>query len=103
VAGPHPFFAGPPLILKSDEEARDRIPTPAEEDDILAQCTGERAHLRGIMIAAAETGRRKKWLLKLRWPMVRFQDSLLDLSALQKEQKRNKRFPRFLGHYGPAA
>lgn len=96
----NPFYFGPSLIPKSEEEKRDRIPTPQEEQAILDQCIGNRQHLHGILITAVETGLRRKWLLKLRWTMIDFEDGVINLTSLQKEQKRNKRFPRYLGMTG---
>jgi integrase len=93
----NPFNAGPPLINHSIEESRDRLPTAEEEAAILAHCTGKREHLRGFLITLGETGLRPKWLCKLRWPMVCWDDGLIDTCTLQKEQKRNKKFPRFIG------
>lgn len=52
----NPFAAGPSLIERSEEEKRDRVPTPEEEAAILAVCVGDRAHLRPIIMATRDTG-----------------------------------------------
>jgi hypothetical protein len=60
----NPFQRGPaPLIRKSEEKRRDRVPTPDEEARILAVCVGLREHLRSILIAARDTGLRRGALL----------------------------------------
>jgi len=62
----NPFAEGDqPLISKTGEQTRDRVPTPEEESKILACCVGPREHLRGILIAARDTGLRKSALLGL--------------------------------------
>jgi len=69
----NPFTRGAvPLIRKSQEESRVRIPSPDEEAAILAQCVDRRAHLRPILIAAKDTGLRKSALLSLQWSAVTF-------------------------------
>src|SRR5262249_35160164 len=50
-----PFEMGEGLISLADETKRDRILTPEEEKRLLDQCVGRRAHLRAIIIAAADT------------------------------------------------
>jgi integrase len=67
----NPFAEGDqPLISKTEEQTRDRVPTPEEEARILAWCVGEREHLRAILIAARDTGLRKSALLGLTWSNV---------------------------------
>lgn len=87
----NPFTKGPaPLIKKSQEEARSRIPTPDEEAAILAQCTGRREHLRAILIAAKDTGLRKSALLSLAWSAVDFDGGFLRIPEGNKYKKRPK-------------
>lgn len=62
-----PFKTGDPLIHVADEMKRERILTREEEASLLAACTGCRAHLRPIIIAALDTGCRLGELLKMRW------------------------------------
>ncbi len=73
----NPFAAGPPLITKGEEERRSRIPTPAEEEAILAACVPPRAHLRPLIIATRDTGLRRSALLALTWEMVDWENRLL--------------------------
>lgn len=63
----NPFNAGPPLISKAAESSRDRIPTPDEEDRLIAACVGRRRHLKLIIIATLDTGLRKSALQAIRW------------------------------------
>ena len=74
----NPFAAGPPLILKAEEERRTRVPTPAEEEALLAVCVPpHRAHLRPLIIATRDTGLRRSALLALTWARVDWQGRLL--------------------------
>jgi integrase len=69
----NPFAEGDQtLISKTEEQTRDRVPTPEEEARILAVCVDERKHLRAILIAARDTGLRKSALLSLSWSNVIF-------------------------------
>lgn len=86
-----PFSKGPEtLIPKTQEDARDRIPSPDEEARILAHCVDERAHLRAILIALRDTGLRKGALLSLTWKAVDLEDGFLDIP----KGKRNKGQPK---------
>jgi inorganic pyrophosphatase len=51
----NPFSAGESLISLADEKKRERILTREEERRLLNACSGPRAHLRPIVIAAIET------------------------------------------------
>lgn len=85
----NPFTKGPaPLIKKSEEAARSRIPTPEEEAAILAQCVDQRKHLRAILIAAKDTGLRKSALLSLTWSAVDFEKGFLRIPKGNKYKKR---------------
>jgi hypothetical protein len=54
----NPFHTGEPLINRAAENRRNRVLTYEEEDALLAQCVGNRVHLRPLMIAAIESGMR---------------------------------------------
>lgn len=86
----NPFAAGPALIERSEEEKRDRVPTPAEEAAILAVCVGDRAHLRPIIIATRDTGLRRGALLSLTFAMVDWENNVLRVPAGNKHKKRPK-------------
>lgn len=56
-----------PLIDKTAEDRRERIPTPEEERRLLAVCVSPREHLRGLIIATRDTGLRRSALQALIW------------------------------------
>jgi integrase len=73
----NPFGRGPVLISPADEAKRERILTFEEEARLLAACTGPRAHLRPLVIAALDTAMRLGELLKLKWSDLNFQTDLI--------------------------
>ncbi|MDQ3012862.1 MAG: site-specific integrase [Acidobacteriota bacterium] len=89
----NPMTAGPMLIVKGEEDRRDRIPTLDEEARILAVCVAPRGHLKGLIIATADTGLRRSALLSLEWPMVDWERQLLSVPS----GNRYKRRPKLLG------
>jgi integrase len=87
----NPFMAGPPLIIKSEEERRDRIPTPEEEEKILAVCVPPyRAHLRPLVIASLDTGLRRSALQSLTWSAVDFENHVLKIPRGNRYKNRPK-------------
>jgi integrase len=90
----NPFAAGPPLIVKSNETRRDRIPSPEEERRILAACDDpKRRHLRVYILATRDTGLRMSALRSLTWDCVDWQREILQVPT----GNRLKRRPRLLG------
>lgn len=89
----NPFAAGPPLIYRSEEEKRVRVPAPAEEQAILAACTGRRAHLRPLIIATRDTGLRKSALLSLEWRHV---DLIAGLLSVPRARSAHKARPKVI-------
>lgn len=83
----NPFAAGPPLIAKSDEEQRVRVPTPAEEMAILAACVPPREHLRPLVIATRDTGLRRSALLAIEWQHVDLDAGLLFVPRARSAHK----------------
>ena len=67
----NPAKDGPRLIKPEEETKRDRILSKEEEERLLAACTGRRAHLRPVIMAALDTGATKSQLLRLTWGDVR--------------------------------
>jgi integrase len=63
----NPCKDGPRLIKPEEETKRDRILTADEEERLLAACSGRRAHLRPVIVAALDTGATKSQLLRLTW------------------------------------
>ena len=89
----NPFAAGPSLIIKSEEDRRNRIPTPKEEARLLAVCVPPREHLRGLIIATRDTGLRRGALLGLEWQMVDWERQVL----IVPRGNRYKRRPSMIG------
>ena len=90
----NPFNKGSePLIRLSEEEPRDRIPSPEEEARILGHCVGPRAHLRSVLIALKDTGLRKGALLSLTWESVDFEEDVV----VVPKGKANKGRPKVTG------
>lgn len=91
----NPFLAGPPLIVKSGEVLRDRIPTPEEEEKILAACEhSRRAHLRPYIIATRDTGLRLSALQELTWHCIDWNQKVIRPPA---NSNRYKSRPRAIG------
>jgi integrase len=76
-----PFELGAPLISKADETKRNRVLTRDEETRLLAACTGRRAHLRALVIAATDTGCRRGELLTLKWTDVNLPGRIISIRA----------------------
>ncbi len=62
-----PFERCKCIISHADEIKRDRVFTRAEEARLLEACTGQREHLRPIILTAIDCGLRRGEILKLRW------------------------------------
>ncbi|MBA3714613.1 MAG: site-specific integrase [Pyrinomonadaceae bacterium] len=84
----NPFQSGESLIRTSDERKRERILSLDEESRLLEACTGRRAHLRSIIIAALDTGMRRGELLKLRWSDVDFDNCMISVRAFNTKTMR---------------
>lgn len=74
-----PFGAN--LISTANENKRKRILTADEEKRLLTACTGEREHLRPILILGIDTAMRKGEILKLCWSDVDFDNRLIVILA----------------------
>lgn len=59
------------------DNARTRYLSEDEEERLLAQCTGRRAHLRLPILIALHTGMRKQEILKLEWENIDFSRDLI--------------------------
>lgn len=88
-----PFEMGAPVISKADEARRERVLTQDEERRLLDACTGRRAHLRPLLIAALDTAMRRGELFKLRWRDVDLDDRKIKIIALNSKTAR----PRIVG------
>jgi integrase len=86
----NPFNSGESLIHTSDERARERILTIEEEDRLLAACSGPRAHIRPIVIAALDTGMRIGEILKLTWDDIDFENQIITVRAFNTKTMRTR-------------
>jgi integrase len=64
-----------------EENERTRYLLPEEEARLVAQCVGERAHLRPLLVLAINTGMRRGEILKLSWRHVDFERNLIRVSS----------------------
>ena len=86
-----PFAAGDSLISLADENKRERILTREEELKLLAACeTGQRTHLKPILICALDTGMRQGEIFSLRWRNVDFENGLLTIQAFQTKTMKER-------------
>lgn len=65
------------LISPASETKRDRLLTQDEQKALLFHCSGPRAHIRPIVIAALDTTLRKGNLIRLTWADVDFSDRVI--------------------------
>ena len=86
----NPFKRGDTLIHIADEKKRERILTREEENNLLAQCTGRRKHLRSLIIAGLDTGCRLGELLKLQIKDIDFEANLITLQAWNTKTMRER-------------
>lgn len=85
-----PFETGSPLISKADETRRERILSKDEEKRLLAVCTGRRAHLKPLLIAALDTACRRGELFKLKWANVDLANRLIIILATNTKTARGR-------------
>jgi integrase len=76
----NPFSNTAGIISTSGEVERNRILTFSEEAHLLSYCTGERAHIRPIIICAVDSAMRKGEILKIRWRDVKLETSEIFVS-----------------------
>jgi integrase len=95
----NPFKAGngQPLIEKAAENKRERFPTFGEEMALLRVCVGVgergRAHLRPIIIVAADTGLRRNELFTLERYDLNFQQRVINVRAFNAKTNRPRPIP----------
>jgi integrase len=84
-------FAGDSLISLADENKRERILTREEDVKLLAACdTPQRAHLKGIVICALDTGMRQGEMFSLRWKNVDLANGLLNIQAFHTKTMKQR-------------
>jgi len=87
----NPFTAGDSLISLADENKRERILTREEELKLLAACdTPQRAHLRGILICALDTGMRQGEIFSLRWRDVDLENRIVKIRAFNTKTMKER-------------
>lgn len=86
----NPFTRGESIISLADEKARERILTREEEARLLSKCTGRRAHVRPIIVAAIDTGCLLGELLKLTWGDIDFESGLITVQAFNTKTARER-------------
>lgn len=95
----NPFKAGngQPLIDKTAENKRERFPTFGEELALLRVCVGDgdrgRAHLRTIIIVAADTGLRRNELFTLERSDFDFDQRVIKVRAFNAKTNRPRPIP----------
>jgi len=95
----NPFNAGngQPLIERSAETKRERFPTFGEELALLRTCVGDddrgRAHLRPIIIVAADTGLRRNELFTLESDDLDFEQQVINVRAINSKTNRPRQIP----------
>ncbi len=78
----NPFNLGEPLIDRGAERSRERIISFEEEEKLLAQFIGQRAHLRPLVILALDSGMRRGELFTLEWQDVDFKTRTIKLRTI---------------------
>jgi len=86
----NPFELGEPLIRPGDEKPRERILSRDEEQKLFAACTGERAHLKPILICALDTGMRRGEMLKMKWVDIDFEARLILIHSFNTKTQRQR-------------
>jgi integrase len=84
---------GSNLISTAAENKRKRILNADEERRLLAVCTGEREHLRPLMILGIETAMRKGEILKLRWQNIDLENRLIIVLATNTKTQTARLIP----------
>lgn len=88
---------GQPLIDKAAEHKRERFPTFGEELALLGVCVGDgdqgRAHLRPILIVAADTGLRRNELFTLERSDLDFRQRVINVRAFNAKTNRPRPIP----------
>lgn len=86
----NPFELGEPLIRPGDEKPRERILRRDEEQKLLDACTGERMHLKPLLICALDTGMRRGEMLKMKWADIDFEARLIIIHSFNTKTERQR-------------
>jgi integrase len=79
----------------SPESKREQLPTFGQEMALLDVCTGDRAHLRSVIIIASDSGLRKNELFTLSWKEkdIDFVNRLIRLRAINAKWNKGRTIP----------
>ena len=83
------------LIDRRAETKREQLPTFGEEMALLDVCTGDRAHLRAVIIIASDSGLRKNELFTLSWNEsdIDFENRQIRLRAINAKWNKARAIP----------
>jgi len=83
------------LIDRPAETKREEFPTFGEEMALLDVCTGDRTHLRAVLIIAADSGLRRNELFTLSWTEkdIDFENRLIRLRAINAKWNKARTIP----------
>ena len=89
-----PFEMGAPLISLADETRRSRVLSRDEEEKLLlALSDSRRVHIRGLVVAALDSGARKNELLTLAWRDVDLLSGVIRLRSVNTKTARQRELP----------
>lgn len=84
----NPCLAGKVKPLREDSR-KERFLEPTEEKKLLAECKGESAYLKPILICALHTGMRKSEILNLRWTYIDLDQGYITVTKTKSGKDRN--------------
>lgn len=77
----NPFQRTENIISSASEKAREKVLTYEEEARLLAECVGDRAHLKPVLVCALDTAMRPDEIFKLVWSDVDFRNGIILIRA----------------------
>ena len=84
----NPFQKAGSIVLPNPDGARSRVFTFGEEMALLKHCVSPRAHLRSLIILAADTGMRRGEILALQYDWIDWTRNTINLPAEKTKTKR---------------
>lgn len=82
----NPFERGDALITPGAEKRRERVMSRAEEERLLAWCSGPRAHLEPFVVCAVDTGMRLQELTRLSFADLDFESGTINALTLKRDR-----------------
>ncbi len=89
----NPFNRGSALIVASHETERERVLTREEEQRLIDACSGQRAHIRPLIIFALETGCRRGEILSLKWDSVNLEKRFIKIEGTNTKTLKSRLVP----------